>query len=124
MFPQRLYRARFFTQSHDYDMTVSAANIQLASGGNLAQLLESIANTIRDRIRLRRDIAVLTAQGRISGGILIALPIAIALFPRLINPEYMGLLLSTDMGHNLLYFAAGQQAIGVYWIKKLLDFDS
>jgi tight adherence protein B len=110
--------------SYDYDMTVGATNIQLAVGGNLSQLLEGIAATIRDRIRLRRDIAALTAQGRISGGILIALPLGIAVMLRVVNPEYMGYLTNTQLGNTFLYFAAGQQAIGIYWIKKLLDFDS
>lgn len=110
--------------SYDYDMTVSATNIQLSVGGNLSQLLEGIAVTIRDRIRLRRDVSALTAQGRISGGILIALPIGIAFFLRVINPEYMGYLTGTDMGMNFIYFALLQQACGIYWIKKLLDFDN
>jgi tight adherence protein B len=122
--PRALEQLAERINSYDYDMTVSAANIQLSSGGNLSQMLESIAATIRDRIRLRRDIAALTAQGRISGGILIALPIGIALMLRIINPEYFSLLTSTEMGNNLLYAAATQQGIGIYWIKKLLDFDS
>ncbi len=110
--------------SYDYDMTIGATNIQLAVGGNLSQLLEGIAATIRDRIRLRRDIAALTAQGRISGGILIALPIGIALMLRVVNPEYMAYLTDTPLGNDFLYGALLQQAIGIYWIKKLLDFDS
>ena len=110
--------------SYDYDMTVGATNIQLAVGGNLSQLLEGIAATIRDRIRLRRDIAALTAQGRMSGGILIALPLGIAAMLRVINPEYMGYLTNYQLGNYFLYGAALQQAIGIYWIKKLLDFDS
>jgi tight adherence protein B len=122
--PRALEQLAERVNSYDYDMTVSAANIQLASGGNLSQMLESIAATIRDRIRLRRDIAALTAQGRISGGILISLPIGIALMLRVINPEYFSLLTTTDLGNNLLYGAATQQAIGIYWIKKLLDFDN
>jgi tight adherence protein B len=109
--------------SYDYDMTVSATNISLAAGANLSQMLEIIAMTIRDRIRLRRDIAALTAQGRISGGILIALPLGIAIMLRVINPEYMAYLTDYQMGNNFLYGAAFQQAMGIYWIKKLLDFD-
>ena len=93
--------------SYDYDMTVGATNIQLAVGGNLSQLLEGIAATIRDRIRLRRDIAALTAQGRMSGGILIALPLGIALMLRVVNPEYMAYLTTTQLGNNLLLFRAG-----------------
>lgn len=110
--------------SYDYDMTVSATNIQLAVGGNLSQLLEGIANTIRDRIRLRREIAALTAQGRMSGAILIALPLGIAMMLKFINPEYMDYLLKYPLGNNLLVGAGVQQLIGIYWIKKLLDFDN
>lgn len=122
--PRALEQMAERVNSYDYNMTISATNIQLSAGGNLAQLLEGIAETIRDRIRLRRDIAALTAQGRASGGILIALPIGIAIMLRIINPEYMGLLTDTEMGNNILYVAIGQQLVGILWIKKLLDFDN
>lgn len=108
--------------SYDYDMTVSATNIQLAVGGNLSVLLEGISETIRDRIRLRRDVAALTAQGRISGGILFCLPIGIAIFLCGLNWEYMSYLF-TPVGWMFLYLAGGMQAVGFFWIKKLLDFD-
>ena len=122
--PRALDQLAQRVNSYDYDIAVSATNIQLASGGNLAQLLEKIAETIRDRIRLRRDIDVLTAQGRMSGGILIALPLGIAFFLNVLNHEYFKLLYTTDLGKNLLTMAAVQQGIGIYWIKKLLDFDN
>ena len=122
--PRALVQMSERVNSYDYDMTVSATNIQLSVGGNLSLLLENIAATIRDRIRLRRDIAVLTAQGRMSGGILVALPIGIGVMLFGINPEYMSRLLTTDLGNNLLYMAIGMQAFGIYWIKKLLDFDN
>lgn len=122
--PRALVQMSERINSYDYDMTVSATNIQLSVGGNLSQLLESIAATIRDRIRLRRDIAVLTAQGRMSGIILICLPIAIGVMLFVVNPEYMSRLTTTDAGNNLLYVAATMQGIGIYWIKKLLDFDN
>jgi len=122
--PRALQQMADRVNSYDYYMTVSATNIQLSVGGNLAHLLESIANTIRERIRLRRDIAVLTAQGRVSGAILIALPIGIFFFLFLINPGYMSELTSTEMGNNFLYGAFIMQCCGIYWIKKLLDFDN
>lgn len=122
--PRALLQLAERVNSYDYDMTVSATNIQLSVGGNLSLLLENIAATIRDRIRLRRDIAVLTAQGRMSGMILIALPIGIAVMLKIVNPEYMSKLFETDMGNTLLYVAIGMQAVGIYWIKKLLDFDN
>ena len=122
--PRALLQMAERVNSYDYDMTVSATNIQLSVGGNLSLLLENIAATIRDRIRLRRDISVLTAQGRMSGAILIALPIGIGCMLALLNWEYMSRLVNTTMGNTLLYIAAGMQAIGIYWIKKLLDFDT
>ena len=122
--PRALVQMSDRVNSYDYDMTVSATNIQLTVGGNLSLLLETIAATIRDRIRLRRDIAVLTAQGRMSGIILVALPICIGLMLFAINREYMSRLITTDLGNNLLYGAATMQGLGIYWIKKLLDFDN
>ena len=121
--PKALLQMSERVNSYDYDMTISATNIQLAVGGNLSTLLEGISATIRDRIRLRRDISALTAQGRISGGILFVLPMGIAAFLCVINWEYMSALF-TPMGYNFIYMAAGQQAAGFFWIKKLLDFDN
>jgi tight adherence protein B len=120
--PKALVQMSDRVNSYDYDMTISATNIQLAVGGNLSQLLEGISNTIRDRIRLRRDVAALTAQGRISGGILFCLPIGIGVFLCGLNWEYMSYLF-TPTGYIFLYVAAGMQACGFFWIKKLLDFD-
>ncbi|MEO6907020.1 MAG: type II secretion system F family protein [Abditibacteriaceae bacterium] len=122
--PRALTQMAERVNSYDYYMTVSATNIQLTVGGNLASLLESIAETIRERIRLRRDIAVLTAQGRVSGAILVALPIGIFFMLFIINPGYMSELTTTDMGNNLLYGALVMQCCGIFWIKKLLDFDN
>lgn len=121
--PRALQQMADRVNSYDYYMTVSAVNIQLAVGGNLAALLEGIAETIRARIRLRRDVAVLTAQGRMSGAILVALPICIFFFLFIINHEYMSELTSTTMGNNMLYGAVIMQFCGIYWIKKLLEFD-
>ena len=121
--PKALIQMSDRVNSYDYDMTISATNIQLAVGGNLSSLLEGISATIRDRIRLRRDIAALTAQGRISGGILFVLPMGIAAFLCVVNWEYMSALF-TPMGLNFIYMAGVQQAAGFLWIKKLLDFDN
>ncbi|RYG75419.1 hypothetical protein EON80_00725 [bacterium] len=121
--PKALLQMSERINSYDYDMTVSATNIQLAVGGNLSLLLEGIAATIRDRIRLRRDISALTAQGRISGTILFVLPMGIAFFLCGVNWEYMSSLF-TAQGYILLYIAGAMQAAGFFWIKKLLDFDN
>lgn len=121
--PKALNQMSERINSYDYEMTISATNIQLAVGGNLSSLLEGISATIRDRIRLRRDISALTAQGRISGGILFVLPMGIAAFLCVVNWEYMSALF-TPMGLNFIYMAGMQQAAGFLWIKKLLDFDN
>ncbi|HEX9996631.1 MAG TPA: type II secretion system F family protein [Abditibacterium sp.] len=121
--PRALTQMAERINSYDYDMTVSATNIQLAVGGNLSTLLEGIAATIRDRIRLRREIGALTAQGRISGTILFMLPLGIAFFLCGINWEYMSALF-TAKGFILLYVAGTMQLMGFFWIKKLLDFDN
>ncbi len=121
--PKALSQMSDRVNSYDYDMTVSATNIQLTVGGNLSSLLEGISATIRDRIRLRRDVAALTAQGRISGGILFVLPLGIAFFLCGINWEYMSALF-TDTGMYFVYGAMTMQFFGFLWMKKLLDFDN
>jgi tight adherence protein B len=75
--------------SDDLDLLITAVNIQHEVGGNLAQILETIGHTIRERVRIKGEIQVLTAQGRISAYVITALPIALAIFITLINPDYM-----------------------------------
>ncbi|MBC8161130.1 MAG: type II secretion system F family protein [Roseiflexaceae bacterium] len=75
--------------SEDLDLLITAVNIQQEVGGNLAQILEIIGHTIRERVRIKGEIMVLTAQGRISGYVITALPIGLAMFISLTNPSYM-----------------------------------
>jgi tight adherence protein B len=75
--------------SDDLDLLITAVNIQMESGGNLAQILETIGHTIRERVRIKGEIQTLTAQGRISAYVITALPIALALFITMVNPGYM-----------------------------------
>lgn len=76
--------------SPDMDLVVTAVNVQREVGGNLAEVLAIISHTIRERIRIKGEILVLTAQVMISGYIISGLPIALVLFLRLSNPEYIG----------------------------------
>lgn len=76
--------------SDDLDLLITAINIQYEVGGNLAQILDTIAHTIRERVRIKGEIAALTAQGQISSYILCAIPILVGLFLMTINPTYMG----------------------------------
>jgi tight adherence protein B len=75
--------------SDDLDLLITAVNIQMEVGGNLAQILETIGHTIRERVRIKGEIQVLTAQGRISAYVITALPIGLAIFITVINPTYM-----------------------------------
>jgi tight adherence protein B len=75
--------------SEDLDLLITAVNIQHEVGGNLAQILDTIGHTIRERVRIKGEIQVLTAQGRISAYVITGLPIALAIFITVINPEYM-----------------------------------
>jgi tight adherence protein B len=78
--------------SDDLDLMITAINIQYEVGGNLAQILDTISHTIRERVRIKGEISVLTAQGRVSGYIITALPVLIAIVVTIINPGYMSTL--------------------------------
>jgi tight adherence protein B len=75
--------------SEDLDLLITAVNIQHEVGGNLAQILETIGHTIRERVRIKGEIQVLTAQGRISAYVITGLPIVLTIMITLINPDYM-----------------------------------
>lgn len=76
--------------SDDLDLMITAINIQYEVGGNLAQILDTIAHTIRERVRIKGEIAALTAQGIISSYIICAIPVLVGAFLMTINPSYMG----------------------------------
>lgn len=75
--------------SEDLDLVITAVNIQREVGGNLAEVLDNISFTIRERVRIKGEIRTLTAQGRISGSIISLLPVALGFFLYLINPDYV-----------------------------------
>lgn len=75
--------------SDDLDLMITAINIQYEVGGNLAQILDTISHTIRERVRIKGEIQVLTAQGRVSGYLISVLPLAIGVAVTVINPNYM-----------------------------------
>lgn len=75
--------------SEDLDLMITAINIQYEVGGNLAQILDTISHTIRERVRIKGEIGVLTAQGRVSGYLISCLPIVLGVMVTLINPTYM-----------------------------------
>jgi len=106
----------------DVRMMVTAILIQKESGGNLAEILEKAAHIIRDRFRLKRQIRVHTAQGRLTGWILAILPVVLGLMLYLVNPENMSLLWKRPIGVKMLYTASVMTIIGGLIIRKIVRF--
>jgi len=107
-------------QSPDFDIVVSAYLIQREVGGNLAVVMEKVADTVRQRLRLRGEMKVLTAQGKFSGWIVGLLPVAVFAVLSVASPGYFEPLLTDRFGLQLLAFAICFQLIGVLAIKKIV----
>ena len=110
-------------ESPDFAWAVMAVRIQREVGGNLAELLMTVAETMVQRDRLRRDIASLTAEGRISAIILGILPIGLGLFMWSTSREYMEPLFNTGMGQFMLGGAVVSGLIGFAWMKKTITIE-
>jgi len=109
--------------SADFKWAVLAVNIQREVGGNLAEILDTVADTLRERAMLRRQIKVLTAEGRLSAWVLALLPIAIGLYMFAVNPDYIGQLFKNTIGWVMLITAAVLMALGILWMRKIVDID-
>ncbi|MFZ0394252.1 MAG: type II secretion system F family protein [Terracidiphilus sp.] len=104
----------------DLKMAITAIIIQRESGGNLAEVLDKTSYMIRQRFRLRKQIMVHTAQGRLTGLILTILPIALGIGLYVINPKNMSLLWTRDIGIKLLIAAGISLTIGTILIQKIV----
>lgn len=107
----------------DFDWTILAIQIQREVGGNLAEILEIISETIRERDRLRREIKTLTAEGRISGLVLGILPLAMAAMLATTSPEYLKPLYTTTTGWMLIGVSGVLMGIGALWMKKIIRIE-
>lgn len=105
----------------DVRFFITAVSIYREIGGNLSELLERLAHTIRERIRIRRQVRVYTAQARLSGYILSGLPLFMALFFFLVAPDYIGELWAVKMGRILIAAAIVAQIIGFLVIRKIIN---
>ena len=106
--------------SDDFSWAVMAIRIQREVGGNLSELLMTVSETMISRERLRRDVASLTAEGKISAFVIGGLPVGLGLTMYVINPEYMSPLFSTTMGQVMLGVATVAALIGFAWMKKCI----
>jgi Flp pilus assembly protein TadB len=109
--------------SDDLDLVITAVLIQRQVGGNLAEVLDSIATTIRERIRIKGEIKTLTAQGRMSGVIVSLLPIALLFALKVINPGYIDLLFTHPVGQTMLAVAVLGQLMGIAVIQKIVNIE-
>lgn len=110
--------------SDDLDLVNTAVNIQREVGGNLAEILDSIAHTIRDRIKLKGEIRVLTSQGRITGWVISMLPIILTMFLYVVSPSYMGLMVENRMcGWPMIGCGLGLIATGAAVIQKIVNIE-
>jgi tight adherence protein B len=109
--------------SADFEWAVMAIRIQREVGGNLAELLSTVAETMIARERLRREVRALTAEGRISALILGLLPVGLGVIMYGINPDYVKVLFNDGLGQALLIGAAVLAIIGFYWMKKTIDIE-
>jgi tight adherence protein B len=107
----------------DVRIFATAVLIQRESGGNLAEILDKLASTIRDRFTIRRQLRIYTAQGRLSGYTLAALPIVVGSLIYLIEPSYVALLFTETIGHFLLAAGFTMQIIGYFWIRKIVNIE-
>ncbi|HJT66561.1 MAG TPA: type II secretion system F family protein [Pyrinomonadaceae bacterium] len=104
----------------DLRMCVTAIMIQRETGGNLSELLEKVAYTIRERFRIMEDLKTLTLSSRWSAWLLCGLPIFLAIYMSMMNPQYMEVMWRDPRGHNLLFIAAVMQILGMLMVQKIM----
>ena len=104
----------------DVRIVVTAILIQKETGGNLAELLEKCGHVIRERFRLKREIRVKTAQGRLTGLVLALLPLALELIMFLVNPKHVTLLWTHPMGLKMVYTATVMTIVGSLIIRSIV----
>ncbi|MBW3620981.1 MAG: type II secretion system F family protein [Actinobacteria bacterium] len=110
-------------ESEDFGWVVMAINIQAEVGGNLAHLLETVADTLRGREQVRRQVRTLSAEGKLSAYVLLGLVPAMALYMFAVNPSYMSLLWTTSLGRSMLIVGGTLLLGGVIGIKKVINID-
>lgn len=107
----------------DVRFFATAVLIQRETGGNLSEILDNLANVVRERFKIRRQVRVHTAHGRFTGYVLMALPAFLAVALSFINPDHMNLLFEERMGQLMIVASIVMQAIGFIWIKQVVKIE-
>lgn len=111
-------------QSQDFGWVAMVVQIQREVGGNLADILETTVGTVRERFYLKRLIKSLSAEGRMSAYILVALPILVGLWSSWRNPDYASLLWTTTAGIVMLIGAAISMVVGIFWMRAVIRVEA
>jgi tight adherence protein B len=109
--------------SEDARFVANAVGMQRQIGGNLAEVLGTVAETMVARDRLRGEVRALTAEGRMSAVVLGILPLALGGLMYVLNPDYISVLFHEPLGRSLLAAAAGLALAGFFWMKKTMEVD-
>ena len=109
--------------SPDFELVVTAVLIQRQVGGDLASILDTISETIAERVRMRREVMALTAQGRASGWVLAAIPVGLFIILYMMSPSYLSPLLDTDIGRMCIVGAFILEVIGFFVIQRIVDIN-
>jgi tight adherence protein B len=107
----------------DVKFFATAVLIQRETGGNLSEILDNLANVVRERFKIRRQVRVHTAHGRFTGYVLMGLPAFLAIALSFINPEHMNLLFEDQIGQMMIVACLVMQAIGFIWIKQVVKIE-
>jgi tight adherence protein B len=110
-------------KSVDFAWVVMAIRIQREVGGNLAEVLNTVADTLRERERLRRQVQVLSAEGRLSAWILAGLPIAFAFYLLMVRPDYLKPLTESAIGWMMIGTGVFLMAVGGLWLRKVVKVE-
>ncbi len=111
------------TASDDFSWVVMAIRVQREVGGNLAELLQTVGDTIRERQRLRRQVKVLSAEGRLSAWILGSMPVVFAIYLVLVKPNYIQPMFREGIGLLMIGLAALLLAVGAFWISRAVKVE-
>jgi tight adherence protein B len=109
--------------NRDFSWVVMAIRVQREVGGNLAELLTTVGDTLRERERLRRQVRVLSSEGRLSGWVLGLLPVVFGTYLVVVRPEYVRVLWTTDLGLLMLLCALVLLAVGTFWITRAVKVE-
>jgi tight adherence protein B len=107
----------------DVRFFATAVLIQRETGGNLSEILENLAHVVRERFKILRQVRVYTAHGRLTGYVLLALPVFLAIALSFINPEHMQLLFQEKIGRYMIAGSIVMQTVGYFWIKQVIKIE-